>query len=73
MKLEFCQIKGNSLHFLNILIVYVQESSDRDGEKYCIHCRTILSKEFRCSVCGKEEFQNIIIQVQNQSSVKKEE
>lgn len=33
MYLEFCQIKGNSLHFLNILIVYVQESSDRDGEK----------------------------------------
>lgn len=33
MNLEFCQIKGNSLHFLNILIVYVQESSDRDGEK----------------------------------------
>lgn len=32
-EMEFCQIKGNSLHFLNILIVYVQESSDRDGEK----------------------------------------
>ncbi|MED3911002.1 hypothetical protein P4597_17885 [Peribacillus simplex] len=42
-------------------------------KKYCIHCRTILSQEYRCSVCGKEEFQNIIIQVQNQSSVKKEE
>jgi RNA polymerase subunit RPABC4/transcription elongation factor Spt4 len=41
--------------------------------KYCIHCRTILSQENRCSVCGNEEFQNIIIQVQNQSSVKKEE
>lgn len=36
-------------------------------KKYCIHCRTLYTKETICYKCGKSEFQGIKILVQHQS------
>lgn len=42
-------------------------------KKYCIHCRTLYSKESICGICGKSEFQDIKIMIhhQEQSNRKK--
>ncbi|WP_177201356.1 hypothetical protein [Bacillus sp. OV322] len=41
-------------------------------KKYCRHCKTLLNDEQYCHVCGKADFQKIIIEVQNGSSSAKE-
>lgn len=37
-------------------------------KKYCIHCHTFHTEEIVCSTCGKDEFQEIIIDVHNQQA-----
>ncbi|MFD0051670.1 hypothetical protein ACFVHQ_20535 [Actinomycetes bacterium NPDC127524] len=44
----------------------------RMEKKYCRHCKTLLNDEQYCHVCGKADFQKIIIEVQNGSSSAKE-
>lgn len=35
-------------------------------KKYCIHCRSLYTKETVCNICGKSEFQEIKIVIQHQ-------
>jgi RNA polymerase subunit RPABC4/transcription elongation factor Spt4 len=36
-------------------------------KKYCIHCRSLHTKETVCNICGKSEFQEIKIVIQHQT------
>ncbi|MDQ0218932.1 hypothetical protein [Peribacillus cavernae] len=40
-------------------------------KKYCLHCRTIQDEAKICKICGRDQFQSIIIHVQYHSQTDK--